>query len=424
MAPKSTPSTSRRSSSSEESDRLDKQLVKFLNTEVKTGLLHGVPYLWLGLAGIAMLSFWGLTAYFSYLHPELRDDLQRKRLGIGDEEVMGPTRWSPAALLRSITTTSPSTPGDQGDGQHKLLTLKIPPIYLPGKAAEDATFGKDTLKISSLFIKQPDIQIQRPYTPLQSAWKARTEGEVDLLIKKYDAGEMGRYLHSLQPGDDQVEIRGWVPSWDEDYMPSSRVGPLEEIIFVSACGICSPDTTSELTRLLLTFPLLQVVGGTGIAPAYQLISSTLTQASENAQKPSPTFRLLYGAPSPSSLLLLPELQALQKAHPDRLQVDLWVEQDEGAGRSMASSLFKMVGQSGQRKFGGLSASTGQIGESDLRKALAIPRNEEKKRRAILVCGPDGMIEAIAGAKQGPLQGALQGALANVEGVEREEVYKL
>ncbi|CAO1636429.1 unnamed protein product [Sympodiomycopsis kandeliae] len=358
---------------------------------------RAIPKWQLGLAVAGIGGFW---AVIFFLPSGLRQDLHRQRLGISDKEVMGPTRWTAVGLLKSIKTISPSTPEDVGDGNHKLMTLRIPEVYLSGRNEADPAFATDRLTISSLSVKQPDIQIERSYSPLQSASEARDAHQADFLIKRYGNGEMGRYLHSKQPGRDQIEIRGWQQTWDEKWMQSAKNGPLEEVVMI--------------------------VGGTGIAPAYQLINSTLKkQSSEVLEDSGPRFRLLYAAPSPSSFLLLPELKQLQESHPERLQIGLWVERDESPAAD-GIGLGRMLGLGGQRSIGGLKALTGRIGEKDLNQSLGPIAYDGQHRRAILVCGPEPMVQAIAGPRaiDGRSQGPLGGILGKIPGVERGEVWKL
>lgn len=63
--------------------------------------------------------------------------------------------------------------------------------------------------IWSVFIKDDDIQVERPYTPLESIDE---DGNMTFWIKRYPKGEVGRWLHSKQAGD-AVELRGPLKTW-------------------------------------------------------------------------------------------------------------------------------------------------------------------------------------------------------------------
>ena len=77
----------------------------------------------------------------------------------------------------------------------------------------------------SIFIKDDDIQVERPYTPLEGIDE---DGKMSFWIKKYEKGEVARWLHTKRPGD-HVEIRGpvqtWLWQWQEELW--------DEIIMVS-----------------------------------------------------------------------------------------------------------------------------------------------------------------------------------------------
>ena len=59
--------------------------------------------------------------------------------------------------------------------------------------------------------------------------------EVQLLVKRYDSGEMSRWMHRLRVGDD-VRVRGPVITWDY------REGALDEVVLVRPSP---PDRTSQ-----------------------------------------------------------------------------------------------------------------------------------------------------------------------------------
>jgi hypothetical protein len=97
-----------------------------------------------------------------------------------------------------------------------VLTLSIPPH---SHASDENTSSFDP--IWSIFIKDDDIQVERPYTPL---FGIDEEGTIKLWVKRYQRGEVGRWLHSKKAGD-TIEIRGplktfpfEVAKWDEVVM--------------------------------------------------------------------------------------------------------------------------------------------------------------------------------------------------------------
>lgn len=49
----------------------------------------------------------------------------------------------------------------------------------------------------------------RPYTPIS---KSDLEGELTFIIKKYETGNVSKYIHSLKPGD-KLAVKGPLPKW-------------------------------------------------------------------------------------------------------------------------------------------------------------------------------------------------------------------
>lgn len=140
------------------------------------------PYLFAGLV------FWtGAGAYF--LFPQAKNDLYAT-----PEEApsLSPNRFSPLSLVSSEITSKNT----------RLLTLAVPKHLIPPK---DASFSS----IWSLYVKDDDIQVERPYTPLEGI---DDQGHIKLWVKKYPKGEVGRWLHSKKPGD-VIEIRGPLATW-------------------------------------------------------------------------------------------------------------------------------------------------------------------------------------------------------------------
>jgi cytochrome-b5 reductase len=97
-----------------------------------------------------------------------------------------------------------------------LLTLSVPP---DSRRSDENDPSLDP--IWSIFIKDDDIQVERPYTPLFGI----DEGVIKLWVKRYPRGEVGRWLHSKQAGD-TIEIRGPLKTFP------FREGEWDEIVMV------------------------------------------------------------------------------------------------------------------------------------------------------------------------------------------------
>ena len=104
---------------------------------------------------------------------------------------LSPSHFTPATLTLS-QASGPNT---------KLLTLAIPSHLL---SSPDAL-----LPIWSIYIKDDEMQVERPYTPIEGLDK---KGQMTFWIKKYPNGEVGRWLHSKNVGT-VVEVRGPVKNW-------------------------------------------------------------------------------------------------------------------------------------------------------------------------------------------------------------------
>jgi cytochrome-b5 reductase len=119
-------------------------------------------------------------------------------LNTGTPERMGPGHFTKLRVC-NIQKVTPDT---------SIFQLCLPPELLP---SSDSPSGP----ISAIALVQPDLQIQRPYTPLDmSAFDEKTgRGVVDLLVKKYDAGEVSRWLHTSVRVGDELLVRGPLQTW-------------------------------------------------------------------------------------------------------------------------------------------------------------------------------------------------------------------
>ncbi|KAJ7591334.1 ferredoxin reductase-like C-terminal NADP-linked domain-containing protein, partial [Mycena floridula] len=234
--------------------------------------------------------------------------------------------------------------------------------------------------IWSVFIKDDDIQVERPYTPLTGL----EDGKLVFWIKRYSRGEVGRWLHSKEVGD-QIELRGPLQTW-----------------------LWTENTWDHV---------VMISGGTGITPFYQLFHSVIS-------KGSPTrFTLLHSSKTaaelPPSNIISP-LVSFSQENPDKFSLQLFVDQPTETPPK-------------------LPLQVGRIGRTvlerclDMKKPLdwyrnpfasesTVDRTDEKT--LFLICGPEGMIAAIAGPygrnfSQGPVGGILQEL-----GYSTKNVYKL
>ncbi|GAA5925175.1 hypothetical protein JCM3775_006387 [Rhodotorula graminis] len=276
---------------------------------------------------------------------------------------LAPDRWTDVKI-KSVTALTPET---------SLFKLDVPRSVLPPAFTGDP----DARPILSLFVKEPSLQIQRAYTPLSaSSFNESGPAELDLVVKRYPDGEASRYIHRLGPGD-EMSVRG--PSCTWYYRPQDW----DEVVFV--------------------------VGGTGVTPAYQLIHDTLASSSSSSA-PSPTVSVVYASPSPSRILLRNELDALTAQRPGQLKVHYLVDRLDADPRAS-----------------GASAPAGaEVGflDSKVLSRLIGRGGQPEKRRVVVVCGPEGMVNAVAGPRGRNFSSGPVGGVLRELGYRDKEVVKL
>ncbi|KAI8867312.1 ferredoxin reductase-like protein [Ramicandelaber brevisporus] len=205
----------------------------------------------------------------------------------------------------------------------------------------------------------------------------RVECEIELLIKRYRASTVARYTHTLRPGDD-IELRGPVLTIRDPSEPGD-------------------DNSAKPPRRSIGM----VAGGTGITPMYRLIKHHLEER-DDINRNDVRFSLIYAARTPEDLVLYDELVDLARKHPQRLNVTSVVEQQGSDASTMTESYI------------------GRVDSTMISKHLPAPSRDT----AILVSGPDGMINAVAGPLGRNLsQGPVGGILAQL-GYTSEMVTKL
>ncbi|PRT55215.1 Cytochrome c mitochondrial import factor CYC2 [Wickerhamiella sorbophila] len=167
-----------------------------------------------------------------------------------------------------------------------LIAIELSPKY---SAHMDILTNGGTLwngkKLWSVQVKHPEIQIARKYTPLPLYYmqsrengeekallrilgSAPDEGRLVLVVKKYDDGEMSRYLHSLPVGS-EVELRG---PYVEHKFPYTHadMSPVREpmLDLPTRMKAEKPIDPAAIPDNIAFF-----TAGTGIAPALQTLLS-------------------------------------------------------------------------------------------------------------------------------------------------------
>ncbi|KAB5563010.1 hypothetical protein GE09DRAFT_767035 [Coniochaeta sp. 2T2.1] len=170
---------------------------------------------------------------------------------------------SPTAFILTVQPTASISSGSwTGPGGDNALLEWLQEWVLPSgmeARASNRMFGQiwEEGKTWSVEVKQPMLQVARDYTPLPKGLVAEQEAEdeeggrerttppeLQFLIRKMDGGEVSTYLSGLGVGD-QVELRG--PHYGFDVR--KRLGDAGRVVFLA--------------------------GGTGIAPALQVVKAVL-----------------------------------------------------------------------------------------------------------------------------------------------------
>ncbi|KAI9001109.1 ferredoxin reductase-like C-terminal NADP-linked domain-containing protein [Trametes punicea] len=291
--------------------------------------------------------------------------------------LLSPTHFTPVELTATEPCPDPNT---------RLITLTVPRQSIP--PLTQAAFQP----IWSIYVKDDDIQVERPFTPLEGI---DYDGRMRFWIKRYDNGEVGRWLHSRKAGD-KIEIRGPLKTW------LWQENEWDEVIMIS--------------------------GGTGITPFYQLIHKELLSQPSITSKTR--FTLLHSSRRPTELPpaeMLRPLLAYSQAHPDRLRLSLFVDSSEGPPHPAVPVSWLTVGRIGKPA---IEHAMGSRTRSWWRTLFSGSSGEDReddtngKKVMFLVCGPDPMVAAIAGPYgRNFSQGDVGGALGEL-GYGRESVWKL
>ncbi|KAH9844199.1 ferredoxin reductase-like C-terminal NADP-linked domain-containing protein [Rhodofomes roseus] len=320
--------------------------------------------IWFAMVGLGAVTYFFLPDR-SKAAPDRRDVL------------LSPRRFAPATLTYIKECPDPDT---------RLITLTLPPQAVPN--GDDSIYNP----IWSVYIKDDDIQVERPYTPLEGVDE---RGRMKFWIKKYDKGEVGRWLHSKKMGN-RIELRGPLSTWLWDD------NKWDEVVMIS--------------------------GGTGITPFYQLLHAKLLK--DPSKVPTKTrFTLLHASRKPVELPppdILDPLLSASKAHPDRLRLSLFVDSSEGPTHPSVGSNDVQVGRINDLA---IARAVGSDNSSWWRSLLGIgsrpdSRDLSDKKILFLLCGPEPMITAIAGPYgRNFSQGAVGGVLGEL-GYKGHQVWKM
>ncbi|GJJ07440.1 hypothetical protein Clacol_001642 [Clathrus columnatus] len=266
---------------------------------------------------------------------------------------MAPTHFTPVTITSSVSCT-PYT---------KLLKFKLQSHTIPKNTPRTGT-------IYSVYIKDSDIQVERPYTPLEGIDENE---EMEFWVKRYHGGEVGRWIHERKVGE-QIEIRGPVVTWQW------KEGEWDEIIMVRM------SHTATVFDWFYSF-VVQISGGTGITPFYQFMHQLFVKDRVNGPKQT-RFTLLHSSPTVSDLPpgnILNRLREISVREPQMFSMQVYVDVLEKktkglhAGRIGSDTIKKLFFQ--DSKYGRWWIWRQGANEN------RIP-TDENKRILFLICGPE------------------------------------
>jgi cytochrome-b5 reductase len=162
----------------------------------------------------------------------------------------------------------------------------------------------------------------RAYTPISSPDR---EGELVLLIKKYENGVMSKYVHERLKPNDTLAIKGPIVKFpykgmNSRFLQLPPTPPPRNCPFSPSFSLSreSAATAADLPFPSFSFSFVAnefedvalIGGGSGITPLYQLLTHALNDPTNRTR-----FTLLYANVTEADILLRDELAALQRAHP-------------------------------------------------------------------------------------------------------------
>ena len=315
-------------------------------------------------------------------------------------------------------------------------------------------------KIWSVDVKQPDIMVVRAYTPLplffmkseytrsgdrkpllkvidNDADDYDKQGSMCLYVKKYDDGEVSRYISSKKIGD-ELELRGPNIEYKFPYHPLKQFH--ERPIFRDLPSKIEAENLVEKIKKVNNLPefdnLTFYAAGTGITPILQVLLSRnpyrgFVDLHYSAQKPGelkPLERFLFFLEKLDRIKLHTHYDNIKNSRLSSKDVakpessgyisPLHLEEKEEKSHQLSPEealKLRMQILNGDDKY------QDQIINDDLRvhryknaieQAIVTSKELKKPSSLSLVCGPYGYIDYVAGNKhaevneQGPIKGLL------------------
>ncbi|KAG7665846.1 CYC2 [[Candida] subhashii] len=367
------------------------------------------------------------------------------------------------------------------DDEHMLIEIK--PKYNHWEYAYGSDYENKTIwngeRIWSVEIKQPEIMVVRSYTPLplyflKSEYTRSGErkpllkvidpdhdhydrnGTMCLYVKRYGDGEVSRFITNKEIGE-ELELRGPRVEYKFPYHPLKKY--YSRPIFKDLPSKVEPENYLNIIKKDNRLPDSDNIdfyaGGTGIAPILQVLFSRnptvgFVNIHYSARKPGelgPLQRFMfflekldrikvhYHYDTDSKSIL--SARDIQKPENPNYLSPLRLEEKEALMTPQEAAKFRedikseymehenFPEDSQEKKLITEQHQRGERFDSAIEQAMATSRRPKKNASLALVCGPEGYIEYVAGAKK--LASNEQGEVAGLLGKKKWDntnVYKL
>jgi NAD(P)H-flavin reductase len=328
------------------------------------------------------------------------------------------------------------------DKDHYLIEVK--PKYNRWKTNGNDPKIWNGSKLWSVEVKQPQIMVVRRYTPLpleihnsateesKPIIRVQTEedakdGKLVFYIKKYDQGEVARWIYK-KPLGSELELRG---PYVEFEFPKSLNNNFERPQFQNLPSQIAADPKFPINPDNLVF----FAAGTGIAPALQMMLS---------RNPYKGFidvfysrRTASELPIPNYFYFLEKLDRAKFHHliqengdalalkhvPAPTESNLIQYQNNLDAQREASIVQKLKGLESSKESPSAPVSEEQKFNSALEQAQFLKNQPKQNPSLAIVCGPDGYLNYVSGLRPHEGQGKVTGLLKD-KGWNESNVFKM
>ncbi|CAI5759841.1 unnamed protein product [Candida verbasci] len=359
----------------------------------------------------------------------------------------------------------------QIDNNHYLIELK--PKYSNWMLSFNVNPQEKSLwsgqKLWSVEVKHPMINIVRSYTPLplyfmkseytRSGEKEPLlkvinpeidvndrEGTMVLYVKRYDDGEVSKYITNKEIGD-ELELRGPDIDYKFPYHPLNKLH--SRPIFKDLPSKVEPDNLKSIVmkehNLSDVDNLTFYCGGTGISPALQMLFSkepslgytTIHYSARSKGELGPLERFLFFLEKLDRIKLVYHIdnsnpitkKDITKPEESNYITPKKIDSKDLNNDEKLKLRMAMMNQDEktvvEKRLVSNELERGERFESVLEQAQHTSKQKKKGSSLAIVCGPDGYVDYIAGSKDliNNQQGEVKGLLGGKKW-DNSNVYKL